>query len=106
MFEVHLFQATASATLSVTGPYKPENRHAMLAFLRQAKDTDHDWGAAEAGIADAGWGQIKLTRAGTLNAENLNGKSEDFRDAFEFAINGGCGLVVYADPVEPAQESA
>lgn len=71
----------------------------MLIFHRQAAGTEHDWAQAEAGAADAGWTEVSIQRAGILNSESLNGKDTEFRDAFEYALHGGCGLVVYRAPL-------
>jgi hypothetical protein len=76
----------------------------MLVFIRQDRDTEHDWTAAEAGVCEAGWTEVSITRAGTLSAENMNDKGTDFVAAFEYAMNGGCGLIVYADPVLEEEE--
>ena len=99
MFDVHLFQSVAKASATTSGAYRPGDRHAMLVFIRQHRGTEHNWAEAEDGAREAGWAEISMSRAGTLSAENLNGKSQDFVGAFEHAMNGGCGLVVYADPV-------
>ncbi|MDM0045982.1 hypothetical protein QTH91_15950 [Variovorax dokdonensis] len=71
----------------------------MLIFIRQAVESEHDWKLAEAGAASAGWVDVVLKRAGTLESENLNGRDQQFRDAFESAMQGRCGLVVYRDPI-------
>ena len=99
MFDVHLFQAIARASAATSGAYRPGDRHAMLIFVRQDRGTEHNWAGAEDGAREAGWFEISINRAGTLSAENLNGKGEGFMGAFEHAMNGGCGLIVYADPV-------
>jgi hypothetical protein len=104
MFDVHLFQATAKASTATPGMPRPGDRHAMLVFIRQDRDTEHDWAAAEAGVCKAGWTEVSITRAGTLSSEAMNGKGADFVGAFEYAMNGGCGLIVYADRVLEEEE--
>lgn len=99
MFDVHLFSAIAKAGTATPGAFCPGNRHAMLAFIRQPHGMEHDWVAAEAGICNAGWVEVSISRAETLSAENLNGKDKCFMGAFEQAMNGGFGLIVYSDPV-------
>jgi hypothetical protein len=93
MHNVRVFSAEATATLEVNGPYKPDDRHAMLIFCRQAVGEDHAWPLAEAGAHEAGWRNISVERAGTLAPENLNGQDEQFRNAFESALQGS------ADPL-------
>ena len=104
MFEVHIFEVSATASAQSEGAYLPGDRHAMLAFLRQPKGTEHDLASAAKGVEDAGWSDVTFERVGTLNAESLNGKSEDFRGAFEYAMNGGCGLIIYAEPLGPESD--
>jgi hypothetical protein len=99
MYEVHIFEAEASVTDANVGPYCIGNRHAMLIFSRQAVGTEHDWQAAEENTRKSGWGDFSFQRAGTLIAENLNGKSSEFREAFEHALSQGCGIIVYRDPL-------
>jgi hypothetical protein len=104
MYEVHVFEAIGTASADSEGAYRPGDRHAMMVFIRQAAETDHDWESAQAGVNDAGWSQVNFQRAGTLIPENLNGKDSDFVGAFEHAMHGGCGLVVYAAPLHPEHD--
>ena len=104
MYEVHIFAATASATDTNIGPYRTGDRHAMLILSRQLAGTEHDWSQAELGAAEAGWTDFRFTRAGTLSAENLNGKDHHFVEAYERAMFGGYGVVVYRDPLEASDE--
>jgi hypothetical protein len=99
MYEVHLFEAIGTASGATEGAYRPGDRHAMLVFVRQSLGTAHDWANAEIGANDGGWGDISFQRAGTLFSDSLNGKSPDFVGAYEHAMHGGCGLVVYRPPV-------
>lgn len=99
MYEVHMFQAVATATASTEGPYRPGDRHAMLVLIRQTSGSDHDWAEAEARVTNAGWSGVTFARAGTLTSEKLNGKDEDFLEAYEHALNEGRAIIVYSDPV-------
>ncbi|CAN5384205.1 hypothetical protein BH09PSE6_BH09PSE6_21170 [soil metagenome] len=99
MYEVHLFQAVATATDAVEGDLRRGSRHGILVFSRQASGTPHDWTEAEAGLTAAGWEEVSFERAGTLDPENMNGKDMQMSDAFTYAMLGGCGLIVYRDPL-------
>jgi hypothetical protein len=103
MYEVHVFSATASATPDCIGPYRPGDRHPLLAFLRQASGTDHDWTEAERWVNEAGWRKVKFERAGTLNPENVTGKEDYLVRAFEKSMHQEFGFVVY-DEVLPTDE--
>lgn len=102
MYTVHMFKAEATASNATHGANRPGDRHAMIAFIRQPSGTDHDWSAAEAGIIQAGWSSVVVERAGTLDLETLNGRDPEFRAAVEHALVGGCGLVVYSEPIPEA----
>ena len=104
MYDIHLFQAIATAGAAPENTYRPGDRHAMLVFVRQAHGTNHDWALAEASVSKVGWTQISFRRAGTLSAEKLNGKSNEFVGAFEQAMNAGFGLVVYSEPIAELRE--
>ena len=104
MYEVHLFNASAVATSVCAGAYRPGDRHAVLAFLRQAADTDHDWDAAEGSLNSAGWAQVKFSRAGTLEAETLTGSASYLLGAYEDAAQNGFGFVVYEKPMSEDED--
>jgi hypothetical protein len=99
MHEVHLFHASAVATSVCTGAYRPGDRHAVLAFLRQAAATDHDWDQAEGNLNSAGWTQVQFSDAGTLVAETLAGSSDYLLGAYEEAAANGFGFVVFEKPM-------
>lgn len=99
MYNVRMFLARAVASTEVEGPYRPRDKHAMLIFVRQTVESEHDWALAEAGATGAGWTGVLIEKAGTIGAENLNGKDQEFRDAFESATQGSCGIVVYREPI-------
>jgi hypothetical protein len=104
MYEIHLFNASAVATSVCAGAYRPGDRHAVLAFLRQPVDADHDWDAAEGNLNSAGWTQVKFSRAGTLVAENLTGNADYLLGAYEEAAENGFGFVVYERPMAEGEE--
>ena len=106
MYEVHVFEAEATATVANTDVYLPGARHGVLVFSRQLVRTEHDWVQAETGLSQAGWSAVSFQRAGTLSAESLNGKSEQFASAFEHAMLGGCGVVVYREPSRQGNTNA
>ena len=104
MYEVHLFEAIGTASAASEGAYRPGDRHAMLVFVRQYSNTEHDWASAGVGVSDGGWTEVTFQRAGTLIPEFMSGKDADFIAAFEYAMHGGCGLVVYRNPVTLEQD--
>ena len=104
MYEVHAFTATAAATADCVGPYQPGDRHAMLALLRQAQNSEHDWSAVKGWVERAGWTEVSLERAGTLSPENLNGAADYLVNAFERAVHDEFGFVVY-EQVLPDDEA-
>jgi hypothetical protein len=99
MYEVHIFEASACATVRNEGPYRPGDRHAMLILSRQTAGTEHDHNEAERRAGESGWEDFAFQRAGTLVAENLNGKDSDFMDAYEHAMQGECSVIAYSDPI-------
>ena len=100
MYEIHAFTATAVATAACSGAFRPGDRHALLAFLRQFKGAEHDWPAVEGWIKQAGWRDIKFERGGTILPENLSGKADYLVRAFETAMQEEFGFVAY-DEVLP-----
>ena len=99
MHEVHLFHGSAVATSVCTGAYRPGDRHAVLAFLRQTTATDPDWDQAEGHLNSAGWTQVRFTNAGTLEAESLTGSADYLLGAYQEAAAKGFGFVVYEKPM-------
>jgi hypothetical protein len=102
--QVHFFNASAVATSVCAGAYRPGDRHAVLAFLRQDDDADHDWDAAEGYLNSAGWTQVKFTRADTLAAEDLTGSAAYLLAPYESAAKDGFGFVVYEKPMTQEEE--
>lgn len=99
MYEVHIFLASAKAAASNERSFQPGTRHALLIMSRQPRGSDHNYVVAEQGAANAGWESFKFERAGTLIAENLNGKDRDFIEAFEHALLEGCSVIAYRGAV-------
>jgi hypothetical protein len=104
MYEIHMFNASAVATSVSTGAYRPGDRHAVLAFVRQAPDSDHDWDQAEGQLNSAGWTQVRFSGAGTLVAEDLTGNAAHLLDAYQAAGQDGFGFVVYEKPMSEDDE--
>ncbi|MCV2350652.1 hypothetical protein [Paucibacter sp. Y2R2-4] len=77
----------------------------MLALLRQAKDSEHDWSTVKRWVEKAGWIGVNLERAGTLSPENLNGAADYLVRAFESAIHAQFGFVVYEQVVSEDEGS-
>ena len=105
MYEVHIFSASARATANNDGAFKLGDRHPLLIMSRQPLGTDHDLAEAERRAAESGWEDFRFERAGTLIAENLNGKGQDFVEAFEHAMFGGCSVIAYRDVVTEDEDS-
>jgi hypothetical protein len=95
--EVHVFFAIASALSGNKSDYPVGERHAMLLFLCQQKDTGHDLKLAEHMISNARWDNIDFRKAGFLSPESLNGKDQVFIDCYESALATGSALLVYKD---------
>jgi len=104
MHEVHLFNASAVATSVCAGAHRPGDRHAVLAFLRQAADTDHEWDAAEGHLNSAGWAQVKFSGANILAAESLAGSGDYLLGAYEEAARNGFAFVVYEKPMSEGEQ--
>jgi hypothetical protein len=104
MYEVHLFNGSAVATSVCAGAYKPGDRHALLAFLRQAEGTDHEWDVAESNLNSAGWTQVQFTQGNAVVAEDLAGSADYLQGAFERAAQDGFGFVVYEKPMAEDEE--
>jgi len=99
MYNIRMFLAEAVASSEVEGPYRPHDKQAMLILIRQTVESEYNWALAEAGATGAGWTDVLIEKAGTLEAKNLNGKDQEFRDAFESAMQGRCEIVVYREPI-------
>jgi hypothetical protein len=97
MYEIHAFTATAVATSASSGPYRPGDRHSILALVRQGQNSESDWSLAEYWIKKAGWDDIEFERSGTLVPENVSGAADYLVNAFESAIHNEFGFVVYQD---------
>ncbi len=93
--EVHLFLATATALSGNPSEHPYGERHALLIFISQAPETDHDWERAELIANDSRWSNLEFTKAGTLSSENLNGKDQVFIDCYEDALLKGSAILVY-----------
>lgn len=93
--EVHVFLAEASALDGNVSGYPKGERHAMLVFLNQNENTEHDWENAENIIKEAKWNDIEISKAGTLSSEGLNGKDQKFIDSYESALFKGSAILIY-----------
>jgi len=68
--------------------------HAVLMFIKSdnhvkaEKIANHEMNARN-------WGEIKMSRIGTLKPEEFNSKDEYIKDAFLVAMERGFGAVIY-----------
>lgn len=91
-----MFLAEASALEGNESGYPKGERHAMLVFIKQDEDTDHDWEKAEYTIKEAKWDNVEIRKAGGLLSENLNGKEQTFIDCYESALFKGSAILIYS----------
>ncbi|WP_171160115.1 hypothetical protein [Usitatibacter palustris] len=104
MYEVHVFRGKATVGEENSLGYAPGGRHAIIVFSRQARGEDHDFALATERAVDGGLAKVVLDRGGTLLPEAVNSMSPQFGSAFENALDGGFGVIVYEDPIEEDED--
>jgi hypothetical protein len=98
--EIHMFSAVAEAGAGCGFPHG--ERHPMLVFVRQRPGSPHDLAAAAAAAAAAGWGEVDITRAGTLPPDAADAMDPTVLAAYARAVESGTGLTVFEAVVEAA----
>ena len=98
MYEIHLFLGIAAAEETSKSAFPAGERHALLVFLRQPIGSDHYWSLAESCLEDAGWAQVALQKASTVDRSVLE-IEPTAQSAYEDAMARGSAIVVYSDPV-------
>ena len=96
MSEVHVFTGSAASLSEERTGYPIGERHALLVFLRQAVDSEHDWATAEALVAAESWGDVSLERGGTIGPSSTLGEMTDMHQA---AMTNGGSIIIYRDPL-------
>lgn len=100
MDEVHIFMAVAKASAGNELGYASGQKHALLIFVRQPYGSDHDWTRAEEIATNSGWSDVDISKAGSIESENVNGKDEIISASYEEALEAGSSIIAYSDPVE------
>ena len=96
-----VIQATAVASEGCN--YPRGERHAVLVFAT-APDCDVALSRMQQGLAAHGWRQAEVTRSGTISSDTDAIQDDTLRAAATSAIESGCGIVAYADPIPPSPE--
>lgn len=98
--EVFLFYSEGEADGS-DPEYQRGNRHALLVFLRQDRDTEPDFETAQ-GVAEAnGWVNVVIEEAAAINVSTLSDVEEVVQEAYYSALQEGYHVIRFSDPVEP-----
>ena len=98
MYEIHLFLGIAAAREASKCGFSVGKRHAVLVFFRQPIGSDHYWNLAESCLEDAGWTQVALQKASTVDRSTLE-TEPTARSAYEDAMARGSAILIYSDPV-------
>lgn len=83
---------------AVAGPQNAEpdgRRYDILVFAR-AQTEDAARGVAFDGLAQLGWIDAEMLRAGEIT--DPDAIPDDLRGAFDRALAGGCAVIVYDEP--------
>ena len=91
-----VFQATATAAHGCI--YPTGEVHALLAFA-VGPDRDAALNRMRSGIADLGWCDETITRSGQIPSDLSTVADSALRSAAEGALEGGCGVIAYAEPI-------
>lgn len=98
-----MFLLLGQATAGPDSEYRSGGRHGVLVYVL-AESVDAACAIAEAKMPSVGWQDIRFDRGGKL----ANEPAEDdpaALGAHRTAMAGGCGIVVYSDPVTPEQNN-
>ncbi|MVN22665.1 hypothetical protein [Mucilaginibacter arboris] len=94
--EIHLFLGSACITKKSKSNYPIGERHAILFYLRQPKDSDYNTIEAKKIIRESGLNKIEFTKAGKLDFTKVNIKNKEHYDN---AIRHGSTIILYTDPI-------
>src|SRR5688572_5781381 len=100
MYEVHVFRGSATVGAGNTLGYTPGGRHPVIVFSRQPAESESDFALATERAREDGLVDVTLDRGGKLLPESVNSMAPQFASAFESAMSGGFGVIVYREPIE------
>ena len=100
---VRLWVIKAIAMASEGCEYPAGERHALLAFAA-APNHDGALDQMQRGIAAHGWGVAEVTKSGEISSNPDAIQDDILRKAARNAVECGCGIVAYADPIPTGSE--
>ncbi|MEQ8354159.1 MAG: hypothetical protein RH942_01365 [Kiloniellaceae bacterium] len=92
-----MFVLSGQATAGPESEYRTGDRHPVNVFVL-AETMEGAVAIADAEMRGAGWQDIKFDKGGKLSGETPKGHPA-IVGAFNTALDGGCGIVVYSDSV-------
>ena len=94
--EIHLFLGSGCITTESKTTYQVGDRHPILLYLKQPKNSEFDETKANKLVNESGLNQIEFSKAGVLDISKVTDKNKEYYDS---AMRVGSTLIIYSDPI-------
>jgi len=95
--EIHIFLGTVCIAEESTQKYPAGEKHAILFYLKEAKDSEYNHYKAKEIITKQGFDNVEFTKAGKLHPDKM--ATDEQKRNYENAIESGSTLILYTEPI-------
>ena len=98
VYEVHIYLGAGCITEKSSYKYPIGEKHAILFYLREGKDSEYNPINAEEIISNHGLDNIEFSKMGKATHDKaINGNNREY---YLNALENGSSLVLYRDPIK------
>jgi hypothetical protein len=101
-YEIHIYLGTACIAERSTYNYPVGEKHPILFYLREDKDSEYNDLKAKQIVTNLAFDKVEFTKVGKLSLYKL--KTDEQKRNYESAIKSGSALVLYSEPVASSPE--
>jgi hypothetical protein len=99
MIDVIVFLGEAHAAPGNSLGYPEGQRHAIVAFLRQNRESPPDFDLAQRELSARGWREVSFGQAAFFDKERLNSVHPHAGASFEEALVRGFAAIAFSEPI-------
>ena len=99
MIDVMVFLGEAQASANNAFDYPEGERHPIVAFLRQDRDSTPNFDLAQRELSARGWQNVSLKQAALFDKERLNSVHPHAGASFEDALRDGFAAIAFSEPI-------
>ncbi len=96
-YEIHIYLGTACIAEESAHKYPVGEKHAILFYLKEAKDSEYNHSKAKEIVTNLGFDKVEFTKAGKLHPDKM--VTDEQKRNYENAMESGSTLILYTEPI-------